>query len=468
MALALAIRGASVNRHIRNRAFISALLFAAYAGLAVLLVRGGLAADVIGQLRFVHIVILTFGVINLVVTAGINPWRADRLPDHFPTIVQDAIIIALFAVAATVVLRREFLATTAVGAVVIGLALQETLGNLFAGLAIEIEKPFRVGHWVDVAGREGMVTGITWRATKIRTKAGNLIVVPNSVIARETITNFSEPTPQLRLEVEVGVSYDAPPNDVKAVIAAAIADEPLIDPSRDVDILMVDYAASAITYRIRVWTTEFAADDRIRDGVRSRIYYAFKRAGIMIPYPIEVQVDGNQMFAARGLARPVVESLKAAEIFSTLAEGQLQDVSQQARTVVYGAGERIVREGDEGSSMFVLCRGDAAVRLAGSQDELARLRAGDFFGEMSLLTGAPRSATVVAVSDCELLEITAEGFRQIVLHAPTIIDRVVDTMTSRRDELDRQRASIPSEVPPESAPTFLARVRRFLRLSVTM
>ena len=109
---------------------------------------------------------------------------------------------------ATLILRDRVMATTAVGAVVVGLALQDTLGNLFAGLAIQIGKPFRVGDWVTIGGQDGMVSEMTWRATKIRTKAGNFVVVPNSVLARDTITNYCLPTRSMRFEVEVGASYD--------------------------------------------------------------------------------------------------------------------------------------------------------------------------------------------------------------------------------------------------------------------
>ena len=147
--------------------------------------------------------------------------------------MQDALVIALFAVTATLYLQERILAATAVGAVIFGLALQDTLGNLFAGLAIQIEKPFRVGHWVTIGGKDGLVSEVTWRATKIRTKAGNFVIVPNSTLARDTITNYSEPTLDTRIEIEVGASYDTPPNDVKAAIHDALRDEPIILRDRD-------------------------------------------------------------------------------------------------------------------------------------------------------------------------------------------------------------------------------------------
>src|SRR5688572_2182798 len=205
---------------------------------------------------------LAFGVVNVIVVLAINPWRVDRIPDRFPNIVQDAIIIALFALASTLLLRERILATTAVGAVILGFALQETLSNLFAGLAIQIEKPFRVGHWVTIGGQNGLVSEITWRATKIRTKAGNFVIVPNSVLARDTITNYSEPTLETRAEVQVGAGYETPPNVVKAAIREAIRDEPLIAQTREPEILLVDFGNSSITYRVRFWVGDFESDER--------------------------------------------------------------------------------------------------------------------------------------------------------------------------------------------------------------
>ena len=187
----LAVRGASANRYIRRKLLVSAWMFAAYAAGAALVAYAELTPEVGRQLGLFLPLLFVFAIVNALVVLAINPWRIDRIPDQFPNIVQDALIIALFALAATLFLQERVLATTAVGAVILGFALQDTLGNLFAGLAIQIEKPFRVGHWVTIGGESGLVSEITWRATKIRTKAGNFVIVPNSVLARESITNYS-------------------------------------------------------------------------------------------------------------------------------------------------------------------------------------------------------------------------------------------------------------------------------------
>src|SRR3954471_4600978 len=171
LAVALAVRSVSGNRHVRGRLFGSAVAFGGYAVAHSVLLYGDLTPEFRQQIVSFAPLLLAWGLISSLVAIAINPWRGDRAPERFPNIVQDTLAIGLFTIASTVVLQEKIVATTAVGAVVIGFALQDTLGNLFAGLAIQIEKPFRIGHWVRVAGQEGIVYEITWRATKIRTDA---------------------------------------------------------------------------------------------------------------------------------------------------------------------------------------------------------------------------------------------------------------------------------------------------------
>ena len=464
LLITLVLRSATVSRRVRGRLLTSCVVFATSAAAAALVKYAPLTPAVVDEIQTANPLLLTFGVINVLVVLAINPWREHRVPDQFPTIVQDAIVIGLFALAAVLFMQEKILATTAVGAVVIGFALQDTLGNLFAGLAIQIEKPFRVGHWVTIGGIDGAVTEVTWRATKIRTKAGNFVVVPNSVVAKETITNYSEPTQDTLLEVEVGASYGTPPNEVKAVIREALLDEPLIVRDRPPDVLVADFAASAITYRVRVWTTDFGTDIFVRDRVRSLIYYAFRRHGINIPYPIQVQLS-DVPGAAAEVEKVGPATLDPVSIFAPLTTDQRGRLLEGTRALVYAAGETIVREGAHGSSMFLLMRGEAVVTLARTSGEVARLHDGDFFGEMSLLTGEPRTATVTATTDCRLLELGVDAFRKVALADPTMIEHVTAAVATRRAELDLHRATR-TEAPAalEAPQTFLARVIDFLRI----
>jgi len=463
----LALRSAIRNRHVRGRLLTSAVMFALYAA-AVALGEYALLTDQFAvQLRLFEPLLLALGCINAFVAVAVNPWRHDRLPDRFPTIVQDAATIALFAIAAIVVLQEKVFAATAVGAVVVGLALQETLGNLFAGLAIQIEKPFRVGNWVNVAGKDGIVAEITWRATKIRTKNGNLVVIPNNVLARDTVTNYSQPSVDTRFDVDVGASYDAAPNDVKAAIAEALAHERQISRPEQTEVEILDFAAYAVTYRVRVWIRDFAALEQTQDRVRSLIYYAFRRHGITIPYPIQTQIW--QRPAAVTIDRAaLVRAVDSVEIFDALTEEQRASLAACARALRYSSGEVIVKQGRPGSSMFIVVAGEAIVTLEPSGREVATLKPGGFFGEMSLLTGEARTATVTAAADCELVEITADGFRRFVLENPAVLEEVSDAVTARSLRLADLRRAQGAAVPVEEAPeSFLNGVRRFLGLTLS-
>jgi small-conductance mechanosensitive channel/CRP-like cAMP-binding protein len=466
--VALILRLGTSNRHVRGRLLASALAFGADAVLVAARDSGALGTmsdDLAASVALVGPLLLSFGVINALVALAINPWRADLLPDRFPTIVQDSMVIVLFGIAATAILQERVFATTAVGAVVIGLALQDTLGNLFAGLAIQIEKPFRVGQWVQVAGMEAIVSQITWRATKLRTKAGNFLVVPNSVLSKDTIVNFSEPTPEMRVEIDVGATYDVPPNEVKATILEAIRNEPMIAATREPEVLLFEFGPSSIIYRTRVWTTDFlAADQRLQDRVRTAIYYAFRRNGITIPYPIQIELPEMPGEAAPdpGVAQRAIEQVP---IFASLDEDARGQLARSARRNLYAAGEVVVRQGDGGSSLFIVARGEAVVTIEPGNREVARIPAGGFFGEMSLLTGDPRNATVRTAVDSELLEIAVEPFRRFVLANPTAVEQIGDAVARRQAELQQHRAAAAGAPAPEPPQRLLARIRRFLHLS---
>ena len=207
LGVVLAALAAVRSRFLRARLAFAAVLLIAAAALEVALGNAWGDPVLIGGLARLSIV--AAGIVALVALA-FNPWRQDRPSDRVPAIVQDVVVIALFAVAATLLLDEKLLTTSAVGAVVIGFALQDTLGNFFAGLAIQVEKPFRVGHWIRVGDFEGKVQEVTWRATKLLTKAGQFVIVPNSVAAKDPILNYSEPTVPTRLEIEIGAELRRP------------------------------------------------------------------------------------------------------------------------------------------------------------------------------------------------------------------------------------------------------------------
>ncbi len=459
----LALLVAIPSRFVRAR-----LQFSLWLLLAFLILQIAVSQSVgdVALLAALARLVFVLAIISLIVVTVANPWREDRPSDRLPAIVQDVVVLAVFLIVSTVLMREQLLTTSAVGAVVVGFALQDTLGNLFSGLAIQIEKPFRVGHWVAVGEREGQVEEITWRATKLRTKAGQFLIVPNGLIAKEAILNYSEPTLPTRIEVEVGASYSTPPNEVKSALHEALRNSPLVLESLAPTVVIHDFGGSAVIYHVLFWIEDYAQDLLARDQVRSNIWYTFRRRNIEIPYPIQVEYSREDLPQRNDAA--IVDAstrLGAIELFATVSPDRRLELARDAKEHLYSAGEAIVRQAEPGSSMFVLLSGRARVLLEPGGQEVAVIGRGGFFGEMSMLTGDPRTATVRAIDEVRLLEISAERFRALAIEQPGLVEHISTVVSARRVELDEKRAAATPAAAAVVAPrTLLGRIQKFLRL----
>jgi small-conductance mechanosensitive channel/CRP-like cAMP-binding protein len=463
---ALFVRGITRNRLVQRKLSLSLLLSGAYIALNLWLVWSPVQPETQGRLGSIEQLLIVLAALNILILVALNPLRVDRIPDRFPTIVQDAILVGLFFVVSTVVFQEKLLTTSAVGAVVVGFALQDTLGNAFAGLVIQVEKPFYIGHWVAIGGHEGRVAEITWRATKLRTKSGNFIIVPNSVVSKEAIVNYSEPAAPTMLVVEVGASYFSSPGEVKAAVQEALSNAAHVLQEPAPDVLVQEFADSAINYRVRFWVQDYATDEAARDEVRSAIYYAFRRRGIEIPWPIQVQYERQEESVdPAASARRRADLLAGVDLFTGLAAPDHARLAAAAQDRLYGDRERIVREGEPGRSLFVIAAGRVAIVSGREERDVATLETGSYFGEMSLLTGEPRSATVAARGDCRVLELDADTFRVVAESNPMVLEQVGLAAVTRRHSLAAARAAAATEVATaDTARSLIVRMKRFLGL----
>ena len=458
LALLLAIQ----SRFVRSRLKFSSWLLLAFLALELAVVQTIGDVEVLAALARL---VFVLAVLNLLITLIANPWREHRPSDRFPAIVQEVTLIGLFTIVATVLMREQLLTTSAVGAVVVGFALQDTLGNLFSGLAIQIEKPFRVGHWIAVGSNEGQVQEITWRATKLLTKSGQFLIVPNGIISKEAILNYSEPTVPTRLFIDVGTSYMTPPNEVRSAAVEALRQCPLVLATPVPSVLLHDFGGSALVFRIWFWIEDYALELEARDQVRTSIWYAFRRKNIEIPWPIQIEYSREELpLRPEGDVVSAAHRLGGIDLFSTLPEETRLALSRSAQEHIFAAGEAIVRQNDAGDSMYVILAGRARVTLEPSGQEVAVIEAGGFFGEMSMLTGDPRTATVRALDDVRALEIPAERFRAIALERPGLVEHISRVVSMRRTELDEARAIAATPVVAPVRETLFARIQRFLRL----
>jgi small-conductance mechanosensitive channel/CRP-like cAMP-binding protein len=455
------------NRVIRKRMAFTLFVIAGIVALhfAADYALFGISSVAPTKIRTAETILVALALISTFVALAFNPWFADRVRDRAPAIVQDTLVIGIFLVVLMGFYEGDIaklFATSAIAAAILGFALQETLGNAFAGLAIQTEKPFKVGHWVGVAGHLGRVTEVTWRATKIRTKDGNLVILPNNVVAREAINNYTEPTAPSRLSIDVGLDYGVAPNRAADALLTAVRRARYVLEEPKPDVLLWDFAASSITYRVRFWIEDFENDDVTQDSVRRSIYYEMSRQGIDIPFPIQIEYS-KEVVVEEPEKRTdrFLQMVGAVPVLAALPLDGRRAIAQGAVERLYGNGEMIVKEGEPGESLFIVCRGQVAITI-GKGHEVARTKAGGYFGEMSLLTGEPRSATVKAVGDCTVLEISADVFRAYVTDRPDVIDQLASAAASRRRELDQSRAAA-SHV-TEIRLSLAARMRKFFGL----
>jgi CRP-like cAMP-binding protein len=265
--------------------------------------------------------------------------------------------------------------------------------------------------------------------------------------------------------VDVGVHYDAAPTRVKEVLRGALAQCPLVLRVPEPEIELGNFGASSIDYHVRFWIDDYARDELARDQARTAIYYAFKRHDIEIPYPIQTEISIEPPVRderARALEREHL--LAGVDLFASLTDEQRKRIAMATTTATYGDGEAIVRQGEAGESMYVIVSGKVAVRIDGRTDSIATIESGGYFGEMSLLTGDPRSADVVAAGDVVVLEVGAGVFRELGEASPHAVEQVGIAAATRRAELEGARAANRAQSVLEAPNSFLARMRRFLRL----
>jgi len=371
---------------------------------------------------------------------------------------------------------KDIVLPTTVVSAVLGFALQDVLKNIFAGLALQTEAPFDTGDWLVVDGEPRQVLEMTWRTTKMRNNLGIEFAEPNANLANARIENLGSGVVPMGFEVEVSVAYGAPPRQVKDALERAAKSSKAVAVTPEPVGLLTAFGDSGVVYRLRFWSTHVFGVARLLDEVRSRVWYELKRSGFVIPFPIRTVEHKRADKIAADLRAELAG--RAAELFSRIdfLVALPPEVRQQLAAVAahhhYDRGETLVLEGQHGDSLIVLARGSVSVTKSGAEIgastvSLALLQAGAYLGEMSLLTGAPRSATVTAQEAVETFEIDRAALTPILRSDPrlaeilsrVLAERVAATVArfeDRRDELSRHVAVEESSI--------LSKIRHLFRL----
>jgi small-conductance mechanosensitive channel len=314
--------------------------------------------------------------------------------------------IALFLVGSKIyhIQSSGVLLSSTVVVGIIGWAMQDLLGNVISGVALQLGKPFKGGDWLIIENQHAEVIEVNWRSTRLRTNDDTYLDVPNSAIVRSTVANLSYPSHLHAMRMRVGVAGEAPPNTVKEILLEAALAAKGVLPHPPPKIFLVDFADSAVTYEIKYWLQNHSLFNEINDAIHTSVWYALQRASLAIPNPIRTVHIERKSPAGFRLPDETRALIRNKPFFKCLTEEQVSKIVGAGRFSLFGRGEHIVEQGAEGSSMFVLLTGSADVyvcheRHGGEPTRVGSLQSGDYFGEMSLLTGEKRSATVVGVSD---------------------------------------------------------------------
>ncbi len=396
-----------------------------------------------------------------------------------PLVLRDIVRWVLTLVALLLIVRAIFpqvnLNVLAVSSIVVGYILgnasQDTLGNLISGLAMNTESPFTIGDWVEVGGHTGRVVDMSWRATCLRTKMDDHVIIPNSTISRDAIVNYSRPTGIHGCYLNVGVNYGVPPNKVRRVLFDVLKSVPDVLATPEPDVRLIAYSDFAIDYRMTFHIRDFGEINQIQSKVMYQVWYHFKREDIVIPFPIR-DVNVRQVTAdeeARQRQRDTdarLALLNAVDFFAPLSATEREQLAGALVERVFAAGEQLVRQGEDGQTFYIVMTGRVRVSVDadGHTTTLATLQAGDFFGEMSMLTGAKRSATVTAADDTTVLILSHTALGAILATHEKLAAALAAVLARRQQEQTDATHTADKKPSAVSETVLLSRIRRFFRL----
>ncbi len=393
-------------------------------------------------------------------------------------LLKSIITFLLYFATVLVLLNRLFginltplLTTSAVLTGVLALSLQETLKNFFTGLWINTERIVAKGDWVKIADKEGEVIEVTWNTTRLLTRKNDCIYIPNRILMEGHLENFTYPTPIHAVEVDIGASYNDPPNKVKNILIDIAKNVSSVLSGPEPEVWITHYADFSINYRLRAWIKNFRLAPYIKSEINSRIWYAFRRNNVEIPFPVRVSYSRVE---AKPLKMEIImDSLKNIEFLNLINYDELRNIAVYSSFETFGAGETIVKQGDTGDTFYLIHSGSVDVLYrdeAENEKLLATLKQGEFFGEMSLLAGEPRMATVIAHEDTSCIVVTSKGFKNAFIKNPSLAESLSELLAKRSGRLEEiknlamsEREKLEAEISLKK--NILNKIKNFFKVS---
>lgn len=376
--------------------------------------------------------------LNAIVFGRASPdsWRG-----RTPKLLRDLIMVLLVAIGAVGLMAAVWdrdvaglFAALGVGSIVLGLALQETLGNVMLGISLLMERPFSEGDWIEIGSLEGRVSEINWRAIRLIDRGGDEIIVPHATAASETIINSSHPTTVDRVSVTLGFGYEHPPNRVKAVLleTAAATDGVLAEPAPQVQ--TIEYGDFSVNYLVHFHVAHPAKKVRVRDAFMTRVWYAAQRAGLNIPFPIRTLYHHRGERGSEPERRALEQAQRSSVLREALSSEDLDRFAQGSQFKHFAGGETLIEQGSVEPLLYLIVAGQATIttRKGGEEYRLYELSYGDVAGEITVFSAAPSPYSVTAKNDLETLELRSEVAHRLVENKPGLAIELAQIMDRRR------------------------------------
>ncbi|MEK6324254.1 MAG: cyclic nucleotide-binding domain-containing protein [Acidobacteriota bacterium] len=473
----------------RARIKTSVILFGfSFAGLLAIatLLSSGVAPDniVYRSVRWVALLSESIAIINLV-SVFVFDVALNAIRIRTPRILRDLLLASAYIIITLTLLSRGFdvtgiVATSAVITLVIGFSLADTLGNVMGGMALQMEHTINVGDWVRIDQVEGRVKEIRWRQTSIETRDWDTVVFPNSFLMRGRVTLLARRTGELRQHrqwVYFNVDFRYAPTDVINAVEVALCAEPIprVAQKPAPHCLVIDFKDSYAAYAARYWLTDLSETDPTDSLVRSRIYSALRRADIPLSIPAQsiFVTEETEKRRERKRSKEIVErveALKRLELFSKLTPEEHRELAERLKVAPFVRGEALTKQGAEAHWLYIIIEGKAEVQVAvdGKREKVASIGEGDFFGEMGMMTGEPRRATVAALTDMLCYRLDKGAFQEIVRRRPEIAEDISHVLAHRSVELEAVREELSEEAIRQrmnnTQTALLDRIREFFRL----